>query len=389
MQIGASLDDSKHLLASHEQLTEKLRQKRPQITESVLRMQDANDLSLLWQQVDATTALRQQLLVQALKFHQVALMFTRKMDAAAQLFSELQDTEVSDYDAGYSIIDQHKAVNKAILDSSLIACDEGNELLARLKQLAAHAADDDQEQAAFAASNSNLESLLEELDTRRRHLDELWSQRRLKLEQGIQICFLRSEINKSINWLISAGREYIENVKLGLNAAEAVEMQQAHNEFVREHYKPMQEGVTRCMRSADQFVHTGLENADEAHAEAHELLEQWEQFALKMEQRRKLLMVVGSFYRQTDEATSRLSQLETEIRIEREKCKRLNSREKEKRRRKSRTRSPVKCASPIEMTQRHIDLQNQVEEISAACLREGKNVLDKVRSSRIVESVVA
>ncbi len=373
MKIATNLDDSRRFLETHTQITDKIHQKKAQMTESVLRMQNANDLSLLWSRVDSIINLRHQVLTKAVNFFQVSLLFTRKMDAATQLFNELQETEVNDYDTGYSIIDQHKAINKAILDSSLVAFDEGNELLTKLKELAPFTNDDSQEQAAFAYSNSSLETILEDLNTRRCHLEDLWSQRRIKLEQGIQICFLRTEINKSINWLISEGREYVDNVKLGLNAVEAVEMQKAHNEFVKEHYKPLQESVTRCMRSADQFIHTGLENADEAHAEAHELLEEWERFALKMEQRRKLLLVVGSFYRQTDEATNRLSQLEGEIKAERDKFKVLKKKKK-----KSRTRSPEKCPSPIEMTQRHIDLQSQVDEISAACLREGKNVLDKV-----------
>lgn len=291
------------------------------------------------------------------------------MDAASQLFTELQETEINEYEVGYSIIDQHKAVNKAILDSSLITFDEGKDLLSKLKEMAQYS----DSESAYAKANFNLETFLDNLNNRRCQLEDLWSQRRIKLEQGIQICFLRSEINKSINWLLTEGKEYVENTKLGLNVTEAMQMQHAHNEFVKQHYKPMQESVTKCIRTADQFIHTGLENADEAHAEAHDLLEHWEKFALKLEQRRKLLMVVGSFYKQTEEATERLNQLETEIQIEHEKCRRLSI----KKSKKSRTKSP-KCPSPVEMTQRHIDLQNQVADISAACLREGRNVLEKM-----------
>ena len=150
-------------------------------------------------------------------------------------------------------------------------------------------------------------------------------------------------------------------------------MQEGYNKFVKQNFKTIQENVTKCMRTADQFIHTGLEKADEAHQEAHELLEKWEKFAIKLEQRRKLLLVVLSFYKQTEEATERLSQLETEIQIEHEKCRRLSERKSKK----SRSKTP-KRASPIELTQRHIDLQNQVAEITAAGLREGRLVLEKL-----------
>ena len=106
--------------------------------------------------------------------------------------------------------------------------------------------------------------------------------------------------------------------------SDSSQLQQAHGEFVQGHYKPVQESVTRCMRTADKFIHTGLERADEAHQEAFELLERWERFAVKLEQRRKLLSVVGSFYTQTGEAAQRLGALETEIKIQEEKTSRLS-----------------------------------------------------------------
>lgn len=41
-----------------------------------------------------------------------------------------------------------------------------------------------------------IESILESLNDRRCQLEELWQQRRQKLENCIQICFLRNEIKK-------------------------------------------------------------------------------------------------------------------------------------------------------------------------------------------------
>ena len=149
----------------------------------------------------------------------------------------------------------------------------------------------------------------------------------------------------------------------------------------------------KCIRTADQFIHTGLEKADEAHQEAHELLEKWEKMALKLDQRRKLLAIVVSFYRQTEQATDRLNQLEKEIKIEHERAKRLNSdsdpegspakkistirinvnTSNEDTAKSSRTNSPN-----LESVQRNADLQTQLAEITAPCLREGKIVLEKV-----------
>ena len=42
----------------------------------------------------------------------------------------------------------------------------------------------------------SIENILEGLNDRRCHLEELWQQRRQKLEHCIQICYLRNEIKK-------------------------------------------------------------------------------------------------------------------------------------------------------------------------------------------------
>jgi len=126
----------------------------------------------------------------------------------------------------------------------------------------------------------------------------------------------------------------------------------------------------KCLRTADQFVHTGLEKADEAHQEAHNLLEKWENFALKLGQRRKLLAIVASFYRQTEEASKKLVQIEREIKIEREKLISESSEDDAK----SSSSSRLTVAST---QRRHSDLSNQLAEITAPGLREGRIILEK------------
>lgn len=142
----------------------------------------------------------------------------------------------------------------------------------------------------------------------------------------------------------------------------------------------------KCLRTADQFIHTGLEKADEAHQEAHVLLEKWEKFALNMDQRRKLLSVIVSFYKQTEEASEKLSQIEKEIVLEREKIKKLSNSEEENlnmkgteltiERRNSENNSMSNSTN--ELTQIHSNLSNQLAEISGRGMREARIVLEKI-----------
>jgi hypothetical protein len=230
---------------------------------------------------------------------------------------------------------------------------------------------------ATSSSCHSIEQLLEVLNEKRRFLEEQWKNRKLKLEQCIQICYLKDEIKRTLDWLSNDGNKYIEDARLGTNYNEAIQLQNLHAQFERDHSKPIHDSVMKCIRTADQFIHTGLEKADEAHQEAHVLWEKWEKFALKLDQRRKLLSIVVSFYKQTEDASERLIQIEKEIRKEEEKIRKISERDSS--RAKSNMSSRASNTSPnADLTQRHADLSNQLAEITGAGLREGRIVLEKI-----------
>lgn len=58
---------------------------------------------------------------------------------------------------------------------------------------------DQQNRHATTAACYGIEHLLELLHDRRRHLEELWAQRKLQLEQCLQLCLLDQEVNKVIH----------------------------------------------------------------------------------------------------------------------------------------------------------------------------------------------
>lgn len=281
-------------------------------------------------------------------------------------------------------------VDIEILESSLQTFNEGKELLTRLKEMNIYSEQSDRSVTASSACHS-IEQLLEVLNDRRRHLEDQWHQKRVKLEQCIQICFLRDEIGQFTNWIVNHGFKYLEDARLGSNYHEALELQQKHNQFEKDHNKPLHDNVMRCLRTADQFIHTGLQRADQAHQEAHSLLEKWEKFALKMDQRRKLLCIVASFYKQTEEASERLNQIKREIQAEEQKTKLLSEGDKRRRRGSSgdeKTSSLGSISPNLEIAQHNVHLSNQLAEISAPGLREGRIVLEKIGAEFESEDVI-
>ena len=67
-------------------------------------------------------------------------------------------------------------------------------MLARLKEVSLHT--DSYGRYTTNSSCYSIEHLLEQLNEKRRRLEELWRSRKHKLEQCIQICFLKDEIKK-------------------------------------------------------------------------------------------------------------------------------------------------------------------------------------------------
>jgi len=71
---------------------------------------------------------------------------------------------------------------------------EGQLLLERIREMGVHA--DVQNRHATTAACYGIEHLLELLQDRRRHLEELWLQRRIRLEQCLQLLLLDQEVGK-------------------------------------------------------------------------------------------------------------------------------------------------------------------------------------------------
>ena len=78
--------------------------------------------------------------------------------------------------------------------SSKHTLDLGHRLLEQIKDMGLHV--DIQNRHATTASCFGIERLLELLHDKRRHLEEIWSQRKVQLEQCLQLCQLNHEVNK-------------------------------------------------------------------------------------------------------------------------------------------------------------------------------------------------
>ena len=76
----------------------------------------------------------------------------------------------------------------------MMTLQEGQLLLDRIREMGLHA--DVQNRHATTAACYGIEHLLELLQDRRRHLEDLWLQRKIRLEQCLQLLLLDQEVSK-------------------------------------------------------------------------------------------------------------------------------------------------------------------------------------------------
>lgn len=62
-------------------------------------------------------------------------------------------------------------------------------------------------------------------------MDELWLQRKIQLEQCLQMLLLDKEVYKISEWFKSVGDQYLSVTDLGTDYASATQLQQKHYQF--------------------------------------------------------------------------------------------------------------------------------------------------------------
>ena len=107
--------------------------------------------------------------------------------------------------------------------------DLGHSLLERIKEMGMHA--DFTNRHATTAACYGIEHLLELLQDRRRRLEELWEQRRIRLEQSLQLFQLDQEVDKVLGWFRTTGRAQLQRTELGDSYESAKRIQEDHQRF--------------------------------------------------------------------------------------------------------------------------------------------------------------
>ncbi|XP_064598296.1 coiled-coil domain-containing protein 141-like isoform X2 [Liolophura sinensis] len=352
----------------HDELLAKLQKKQDEVTNLLARADTfatqnpgdrdqsvevyaamAESLGEAWKDLNAKLEYRTQLLDESISFYQSAGDFAKRMEQARAGFSALP--LASDVETAKRLLQQHQDMKKGILESSKSTLDLGYRLLDRIKELGVHA--DAQNRHATTAACYGIEHLLELLHDRRRHLEDLWLQRKLRLEQCLQLCQLDQEVNKALDWFRTVGSSYLKRSELGDSTNSSQALQQDHNRFEQQ-AREIQETVLRLMKTVEQLLHRGNLDAEGVRQRLSLVDRECEDFMIKLDNRRKNLSLSLSFFQQAETALTQMEQ----IRV------RLNS-----------TDLPRNSAALVDL---HQQLSDAISQVSTPALHTGQSLLERV-----------
>jgi hypothetical protein len=122
------------------------------------------------------------------------------LDSINDAYEELKkinENDVASKEHGYSIIEKHQKLKKDTLEGSLVTFEDGKELLNRIKEMSmcvstSSSADKNKTKTICCS----IELLIETLNDKRLHLENVWQNRKYRLECCIQLSYLRQEIKK-------------------------------------------------------------------------------------------------------------------------------------------------------------------------------------------------
>ncbi|CAL1540818.1 unnamed protein product, partial [Lymnaea stagnalis] len=323
MDVGSNLEEALQLQREHEQLIARLKSKEDEVHQ-LLRTIDAqadqnrsqvdvhnamaDTLAEAWKDLNDKLAYRGTLLEQSVGFHQSAQDLASSMEQAQKNFSKVP--LATDVETAQRLLDQHLDMKNSILETSKATLDMGQSLLDQIKEMGMHA--DFANLHATTAACYGIEHLLELLHDRRRHLEELWNQRKIRLEHCLQLCQLDQEVNKILEWYRGVGNNYLQNTELGNSYLEAQHIQQDHNQF-EAHAREVQESMLGLLRTADGLLRRASVDAEGIRQRLIAVDREAESFSNRLDNRRKNITMAVAFFRLAETALNKLGEVEFQL----------------------------------------------------------------------------
>ncbi|XP_075253991.1 uncharacterized protein LOC142345665 isoform X8 [Convolutriloba macropyga] len=324
LEIGSTLIEALDLYQVHQQFMEKIENRHDEIRE-VLRKADtmvestdesqsqvyqamAISLKDAWKELMMRMEERRILLELVIDFYRSCEEFGQHLDYA---YTVCQSTLIADnIEQVQVLIEEHQEMKRATSEHSMNTIQNGQGLLDKIVEIGRNL--ESQGSNVAVSSSALVERVLAELHDRRTLLEELWLQRKIRLEQSLLIFQLDAEIQQITNWFVTVGSDNMHHTDLGNNPTETDKLIQIHLEFSNE-AKVIEARITRVLRSVDTLILTGHEDGDNIRERVSEIEGLNRDILNKIESRRKRLMLTIDFWNSASVAFDRLVEIEEQI----------------------------------------------------------------------------
>ncbi|XP_062390129.1 coiled-coil domain-containing protein 141-like [Sardina pilchardus] len=245
LEIGANQEETKKLLAEHEQLLAKLKKHEEGVWallakadrtaeekagEEVVYGAMADTLSDAWWTLVTHLERRRSLLQLASEFFDRALEFAIKIDEAEDF--QRVGQEVADAASLTRLLQRHSDIKRGLLEKSMLVLNKSRELLDYLSDFQVDEALRFSDALYGARSScSKVEYLMELLQDRRRQVDLHMRRQRHRLEVIQNICQWEQQEQEVTHWFKENADLYLENDQLGSSLSESEDLLQEYRKF--------------------------------------------------------------------------------------------------------------------------------------------------------------
>ncbi|XP_015250189.1 PREDICTED: kalirin-like [Cyprinodon variegatus] len=235
--------------------------------------------------------------------------------AATQLLAQLEQLEAGlsripepkDVDEARKLLEEHNRLRNTIATAPVDALDrEGKSLLQRMRLGPSHG-DGSTEGgggggtwlsggADFQSVAPKVSSLLDRLQTGRTHLLQIWSDKKLHLDQGLQLHLFEQDATKMSEWIAHSKELFLQSVtEVGQNHQHALDLQTQHQHFTANCMNGSV-NVDSVVTVAARLAEAGHYGAERIALVSSRLQDDWKSLTTTLEERSNMLAMATGFH---------------------------------------------------------------------------------------------
>ncbi|CAE1271123.1 Kalirin,Triple functional domain protein [Acanthosepion pharaonis] len=159
--------------------------------------------------------------------------------------------------------------------------------------------------ADFQSAVPQISHLLDNLQSNKQYLNQLWLSKKVRLEQCLQLRVFESDAEKMFEW-ISHNRDMflINYTEIGPTHQMALDLDQEHSQFAASAmvgYKDMYMNINRILSVAQRLCDTGHYGANEIRQQASKLERDWKTLAAAVDDRSTVLSMSVIFHKRAEQ----------------------------------------------------------------------------------------